>query len=140
MIVKAKSIFLLLMLQQTITVFSSYADLPNGVIPGMDMVAVQKRKGQPLEKLENEVTRIIIWRYKDGIAKFYDGKIIQEDNLDNIKYKRTYVTPKNLPNKSGEKTKSKLTQKEVDEIINSIPNDTGKPPQAEPPLGGASSQ
>ena len=116
---------------------SAVAELPRLVSVGMSPSEVIKLRGAPLEKDEHETSRKIIWKYKDGVVVFLNGKIINTKGKTNNKSSTNQPVVKKPRAKKG--TGEELSQKEVDDIIAAIPNDTGKP-ATNPATGGASSQ
>lgn len=113
------------------------AQLPGMISVGMSPADVIKLRGAPIDKDEHETSRKIIWRYKDGVVVFKNGKVIKtkDESVNKVLNKDSVIKKSSAKKGTGED----LSQKEVDDIIAAIPNDTGKP-NSNPMPGGASSQ
>jgi hypothetical protein len=137
MISKLKGLILFFALLNLLTFNSVLAQLPGLISVGMSPSDVIKLRGAPLEKDEHETSRKIIWKYKDGVVVFLNGKVV---NTKSKSYKKTYNNQPIVKKSRAKKgTGEELSQKEVDDIIAAIPNDTGKP-AGNTATGGASSQ
>lgn len=96
------------------------------VTNGMSFNEVLRSRGAPLEKDVHESHRVVLWRYSDGTLKFVNGKLVM---FSAMKAKEFHAGSVNV-GMPAPKQKPVISQEEVDDIINAIPNDTGNTPGA----------
>lgn len=94
------------------------------VANGMSLNDVLKTRGAPLEKDVHEADRVVLWKYADGVVTFKNGKLIHfsaaQPKVTTMAKAHEVEAPIQRPQRA------QISQEEVDDIINAIPNDTGK--------------
>jgi hypothetical protein len=98
---------------------------------GLSYQDVITMKGFPLSTDTHETSRITVWNYKTGPVYFKDGKtMVRPKNWDRG---HTKVAPVKTAFPKP-RTKTALTQRDVDDIISAIPSDKGGVSAKQPPV------
>ncbi len=104
--------------------------------PGMTFSEVIAAKGAPLEKDDHEVSRVVIWKYKDSSLRFFNGRLqIASTAEPKAGVSRSNLRANTVESKPQSKRDESLSQDVVDEIIDALPNEpaAGQPGVQAPP-------